>query len=62
VPVHADILHQDVVFNDELDDKSSPMNAKGVGEAGCGAGAGAANTIYNACGVRVRDYRSPSTS
>jgi xanthine dehydrogenase YagR molybdenum-binding subunit len=57
VPVHADIAQQDVVFLDELDDKSSPMKAKGVGEVGiCGAGAAVANAIYNACGVRLRDY------
>jgi xanthine dehydrogenase YagR molybdenum-binding subunit len=57
VPVHADIPAQDVVFLDELDDKSSPMKAKGVGELGiCGAGAAVTNAIYNACGVRVRDY------
>ena len=57
VPVHADIPHQDVFFMDEVDDKSSPMKAKGVGELGiCGVGAAVANAIYNACGVRVRDY------
>ena len=57
VPVHADIPHQDVFFLDEVDDKSSPMKAKGVGELGmCGVGAAVANAIYNACGVRVRDY------
>jgi len=57
VPVHADIPAQEVVFLDELDDKSSPMKAKGVGELGiCGAGAAVANAIYNASGVRVRDY------
>ena len=57
VPVHADIPEQDVLFIEELDDKSSPMKAKGVGELGiCGAGAAVANAIYNACGVRVRDY------
>lgn len=57
VPVHADIPHQDVLFVDELDDKSSPMKAKGVGELGiCGAGAAVANAIYNATGIRLRDY------
>jgi xanthine dehydrogenase YagR molybdenum-binding subunit len=57
VPVHADIPHQDVFFMDEVDDKSSPMKAKGVGELGiCGVGAAVANAVYNACGVRVRDY------
>ena len=57
VPVHLDIPHQDVVFLDELDDKSSPMKAKGVGELGiCGVAAAVANAVYNACGVRIRDY------
>jgi xanthine dehydrogenase YagR molybdenum-binding subunit len=57
VPVHADIPHQDVVFLDEVDPASSPMKAKGVGELGiCGVAAAVANAIYNATGVRVRDY------
>ena len=57
VPVHADIPHQEVVFLDEADPMSSPMKAKGVGELGiCGVGAAVANAIYNATGVRVRDY------
>jgi xanthine dehydrogenase YagR molybdenum-binding subunit len=34
------------------------MKAKGVGELGlCGVGAAIANAIYNATGVRVRDYQ-----
>jgi xanthine dehydrogenase YagR molybdenum-binding subunit len=57
VPVHADIPHQDVIFLPETDDKANPMKAKGVGELGlCGVGAAVANAIYNATGVRVRDY------
>jgi len=57
VPVHADIPHQEVVFLDETDPISSPMKAKGVGELGiCGVGAAVANAVYNATGVRVRDY------
>jgi xanthine dehydrogenase YagR molybdenum-binding subunit len=57
VPVHADIPHQEVVFLDETDPMSSPMKAKGVGELGiCGVSAAVANAIYNATGVRVRDY------
>ena len=57
VPVHLDVPHQEVVFLDTLDDKTSPMKAKGVGELGlCGAGAAVANAVYNACGVRIRDY------
>ena len=57
VPVHADIPHQEVIFIDETDPISSPMKAKGVGELGlCGVGAAIANAVYNATGVRVRDY------
>lgn len=57
VPVHADIPHQEVVFLDETDPRASPLKAKGVGELGiCGVSAAIANAIYNATGVRVRDY------
>ncbi|MES3151729.1 aldehyde oxidoreductase molybdenum-binding subunit PaoC [Sphingomonas faeni] len=57
VPVHADIPHQDVIFLDEADDKANPMKAKGIGELGlCGVGAAIANAVYNATGVRLRDY------
>jgi len=57
VPVHADIPHQEVIFLKEEDELSSPMKAKGVGELGiCGVGAAVANAIYNATGVRVREY------
>jgi xanthine dehydrogenase YagR molybdenum-binding subunit len=57
VPVHADIPHQEVIFLEEADDKANPMKAKGVGELGlCGVAAAIANAIYNATGVRVRDY------
>ncbi len=57
VPVHADIPHQDVVFLEETDPIASPMKAKGVGELGiCGVGAAVANAVYNATGVRVREY------
>jgi xanthine dehydrogenase YagR molybdenum-binding subunit len=57
VPVHADIPHQEVVFLEETDPVVSPMKAKGVGELGiCGVGAAIANAVYNATGVRVRDY------
>ncbi|WP_244487609.1 aldehyde oxidoreductase molybdenum-binding subunit PaoC, partial [Aureimonas sp. Leaf460] len=31
VPVHADIPHQEVIFLDETDPRSSPMKAKGIG-------------------------------
>ena len=46
-----------MIFLDETDTMSSPMKAKGVGELGiCGVGAAVANAVYNATGVRVRDY------
>jgi xanthine dehydrogenase YagR molybdenum-binding subunit len=57
VPVHADIPQQDVIFLDEVDPTISPIKAKGVGELGIsGVAASVANAIYNATGVRVRDY------
>jgi xanthine dehydrogenase YagR molybdenum-binding subunit len=57
VPVHADIPHQECVFLETLDPVISPMKAKGVGELGiCGPGAAVANAVYNATGIRVRDY------
>ncbi len=57
VPVHADAVNIDAVFLPEIDDRTNPLKSKGVGELGiCGAGAAVANAIYNACGVRVRDY------
>jgi xanthine dehydrogenase YagR molybdenum-binding subunit len=57
VPVHADIPHQEVIFLEEADDKVSPMKSKGVAELGiCGVAAAVANAVYNASGVRVRDY------
>ncbi len=57
VPVHADIPQIEAVFLPELDDKSSPMKSKGIGELGiCGAGAAVANAVFNATGIRIRDY------
>jgi xanthine dehydrogenase YagR molybdenum-binding subunit len=57
VPVHADIPHQEVMFIDEVDPTMSPVKAKGVGELGIsGVAAAVANAVYNATGLRVRDY------
>lgn len=57
IPVHADIPHQEVIFIDEPDPMASPMKAKGVAELGiCGVAAAVANAVYNATGVRVRNY------
>ena len=57
IPAHADVPALEVVFLPEIDDKASPLKSKGLGELGiCGAGAAVANAVYNACGVRIRDY------
>jgi xanthine dehydrogenase YagR molybdenum-binding subunit len=57
VPVQADIPEIEVVFLPEEDDKGNPLGAKGIGELGnCGAGAAVANAVYNATGVRVRNF------
>jgi len=57
VPLHADIPAIDAIFLAELDNESNPLKSKGIGELGiCGAGASIANAVYNACGVRIRDY------
>lgn len=57
VPVNADIVNMDAYFLPELDDKANPLKIKGLGEVGIsGAGAAIANAVYNATGVRIRDY------
>jgi xanthine dehydrogenase YagR molybdenum-binding subunit len=57
VPVHADIPAIDAVLLDGFDDKANVLGAKGVGELGnCGANAAVANAVYNATGVRVREF------
>ena len=57
LPVNADVPQLDVAFLEERDDYANPLQAKGIGELGiCGAAAAITNAIYNATGVRVRDY------
>lgn len=57
VPVHADIPHLEVHFIDEVDPTMSPLKAKGVGELGLtGVAPAIANAVYNATGIRVREY------
>jgi xanthine dehydrogenase YagR molybdenum-binding subunit len=56
VPVNADIQEIDVIFVEEVDDKTSPMGVKGLGEIGvCGTAAAIANAVYHATGKRIRD-------
>jgi xanthine dehydrogenase YagR molybdenum-binding subunit len=57
VPSHADIPNLEVVFMPERDEWANPLKAKGIGELGiCGVGAAVTNAVYNACGVRLREY------
>jgi xanthine dehydrogenase YagR molybdenum-binding subunit len=57
VPVHADIPDIEAILLPEVDDKTNPLKIKGLGELGISGAAGAvANAIYNATGVRVRDF------
>lgn len=53
----ADVPHLDALFIDEVDPTISPVKAKGVGELGLtGVAPAIANAVYNATGVRVREY------
>ncbi|TCL89103.1 xanthine dehydrogenase molybdenum binding subunit apoprotein [Rhizobium sp. PP-WC-2G-219] len=57
VAVHADVPHLDAVFIEEVDPTMSPVKAKGVGELGLtGVAPAIANAVYNATGIRTRDY------
>lgn len=57
IPVNGDIAEMDVVFLEEADDKANVLGVKGLGELGvCGAGAAVANAVYNATGIRVREF------
>lgn len=57
VPVHADIPAIDAVMLDSFDGKANVLGVKGLGELGiCGAGAAIGNAVFNATGVRVRDF------
>ena len=57
LPVHADIPAIEAILLDDFDDKANPLGIKGVGELGvCGTGAAVANAVFNATGIRVRDF------
>jgi xanthine dehydrogenase YagR molybdenum-binding subunit len=57
VLVHADIPANDAVMLDDFDDKANHLGIKGLGELGvCGTGNAVANAVFNATGVRVRDF------
>ena len=57
IPTNADVPQIEAYFVEEIDRDANPVGTKGIGELGIsGAGAAVANAIYNACGVRVRDF------
>ncbi|CAN5326031.1 hypothetical protein BH09PSE4_BH09PSE4_10500 [soil metagenome] len=57
VPLNAYVPHLDVHFVEDVDTHANPIGVKGLGELTIsGAGAAVTNAIYNACGVRVRDF------
>ena len=58
VPVSLDVPQLEaVLLEDTRDDHANPIQAKGIGELGISGAAGAiGNAIFNACGVRIRDF------
>ena len=57
VPVHADIPDIEAMVLDDFDAAANPLGMKGIGElAVCRTGAAVANALYNATGVRIRDF------
>lgn len=57
IPAHADVPPLDVRFIEQIDRHANPIGVKGLGELSIsGAGAAVTNAVYNACGVRVRDF------
>ena len=57
VPVEADIPAIDAIMLDDFDGKANELGMKGVGELGvCGTGAAIANAVFNATGIRLRDF------
>ena len=54
VPVHADVPHIDIIYND-IPDEHSPLGGHGIGEIGItGSAAAIANAVFSATGKRVR--------
>ncbi|MFW2851506.1 xanthine dehydrogenase family protein molybdopterin-binding subunit [Sphingomonas sp. TX0543] len=57
IPANADVPQIECYFVEEIDRHANPLGAKGIGELGIsGAGAAVANAVFDACGVRVRDF------
>lgn len=57
VPVNADIPEVEAICLEEKEPYANPLGIKGLGEVGIvGVAAALANAVYNATGVRVRDF------
>jgi xanthine dehydrogenase YagR molybdenum-binding subunit len=57
IPSNADIPQIEAYFLEESDLYANPVGVKGIGELGIsGSGAAVSNAIYNACGVRARNF------
>src|SRR6185437_981966 len=55
IATNADVIDLDAVWLEEVDDRSTPMGSRGIGEIGIvGAAAAIANAVYHATGRRVR--------
>jgi xanthine dehydrogenase YagR molybdenum-binding subunit len=56
IAANADVANLDAVWLQEVDDRSTPMGSRGIGEIGIvGAAAAIANAVYHATGRRIRD-------
>jgi xanthine dehydrogenase YagR molybdenum-binding subunit len=57
IPTHADIPAIEAHMLEDFDEHANHLGVKGIGELGAGGtGASVANAVYNATGVRVRDF------
>jgi xanthine dehydrogenase YagR molybdenum-binding subunit len=57
VPTHADIPAIEAIALEDFDEHANHLGVKGIGELGAGGtGGSVANAVYNATGVRVRDF------
>lgn len=57
IPTHADIPAIDAIMLDDFDERANHLGVKGIGELGAGGtGGSVANAVYNATGVRIRDF------
>ena len=57
IPTHADVPAIEAIMLEDFDERANHLGVKGIGELGSGGtGAAVANAVYNATGVRVRDF------